>query len=159
MTKDPRSGCPINLSIELLGDRWSLIVLRDIIFGGKRHFTDLVRRSEEGITPPILTDRLNRLEEAGLLTRRPDPDHSQRSILCLTEAAIELVPVLTALSSWGLANRDVAERFRPRASVIAEGGAALDAELMDRLREDHLGQPARPKERPHLAKLRAAAPS
>lgn len=159
MTKDPRSGCPINLSVELLGDRWSLIVLRDIIFGGKRHFTDLVRRSEEGITPPILTDRLNRLEEAGLLTRRADPDHSQRSILCLTESAIEMVPVLNALSTWGLKNRPVADRFRPRASVIAEGGPELTQELMELLREDHLGQPPSSKPRPHLAKLRTAAPS
>ena len=67
MTEPHRSGCPINLTLELLGDRWSLIVIRDILFGNRRHFRELLTQSEEGIASNILADRLKRLLEAGLL--------------------------------------------------------------------------------------------
>ena len=59
-----RSGCPINLTLEGLGDRWSLIVIRDIMFGNRRHFRELLQRSEEGIASNVLADRLKRLVEA-----------------------------------------------------------------------------------------------
>jgi DNA-binding HxlR family transcriptional regulator len=142
MSDPHRSGCPINLSLELLGDRWSLIVLRDIIFGEKRHFTDLLRRSEEGISPNILTERLDRLEAAGLLTRRPDPRHKQRTILSLTEMAVALVPVLAQLSTWGLRYLPVTPAFAARARVLEAGGPELWARLMQELRHEHLGLPA-----------------
>ena len=68
-----RSGCPIKLTVETLGDRWSLIVIRDLMFGNRRHFRELLTRSEERITSNILADRLTRLEKAGLVSRRDDP--------------------------------------------------------------------------------------
>jgi DNA-binding HxlR family transcriptional regulator len=61
----PRSGCPINLTLEALGDRWSLIVIRDLMFGNRRHFREWLTRSEERIASNILADRLTRLEKAG----------------------------------------------------------------------------------------------
>ena len=64
----PRSGCPINLTLEALGDRWSLIVIRDLMFGNRRPFRELLTRSEERITSNILADRLTRLEKAGLVS-------------------------------------------------------------------------------------------
>ena len=76
----PRSGCPINLTLEALGDRWSLIVIRDLMFGNRRHFRELLTRSEEGIASNILADRLTRLEKAGLVSRRDDPSHKQKVI-------------------------------------------------------------------------------
>lgn len=60
----PRSGCPINLTLEALGDRWSLIVIRDLMFGNRRHFRELLTRSEERIASNILADRLTRLEKS-----------------------------------------------------------------------------------------------
>ena len=60
MTSETRSGCPINLTLEMLGDRWSLIVIRDIMFGNRRHYGDLLRFSEEGIASNILANRLAR---------------------------------------------------------------------------------------------------
>src|SRR5688500_17269955 len=69
-----RSGCPINLTLEQLGDRWSLIVIRDVTFGNRRSYGELLAQSEEGIASNILADRLKRLTASGLLTRRPDPD-------------------------------------------------------------------------------------
>jgi hypothetical protein len=69
---EPRSGCPINATIEVFGDRWSLLVLRDIVFGDRRYFRELQAGSEEGIASNILADRLKRLVELGLLTRQVD---------------------------------------------------------------------------------------
>ena len=157
MTDEPRSGCPINLSLEVIGDRWSLIVLRDIIFGGKRHFNDLVRRSEEGITPKTLTDRLARLEAAGLVTRSPDPEHKQRSIISLTEAGIALLPVLVALTNFGLEHLPVAPRFLGRSRAIRAGGDAFITAFTAELRAEHLGAPAPPHKPTIRARLTEAA--
>src|SRR4051812_3574152 len=96
-----KSGCPINLTVELLGDRWSLVVLRDVMFGGHRHFRELLGHSVEGIASNILAARLTKLVGAGLLTRHDDPSHRQKIEYRLTEAAIQLVPLLTQLGAWG----------------------------------------------------------
>src|SRR5690606_15350371 len=101
MHASSRSGCPINLSIEVLGDKWSLVILRDMIFGGRRHFRELLTGSLEGIASNILADRLRRLVEAGVLTRADDPTHKQKAIYSLTEMGVQLVPVLVALGTWG----------------------------------------------------------
>src|SRR6516165_2175919 len=73
MADSHRSGCPINLTLEALGDKWSLIVVRDIMFGGRRRFRELLAGSEEGIASNILADRLQHLVELGVLTRAADP--------------------------------------------------------------------------------------
>ena len=97
-TPGPRSGCLINAAVEVIGDNWSLLVLRDVMFGNRRHFRVLQERSEEGIASNILADRLRRLVAAGLLTRA-DVGRGRRATYSLTEAAIELVPVLVALGA------------------------------------------------------------
>jgi DNA-binding HxlR family transcriptional regulator len=84
---------PINLTLEQLGDSWSLIVIRDLMFGNKCSYGELLAQSEEGIASNILADRLKRLAAAGLLTRRADPEHKQKGIYSLTEPAIQLVAV------------------------------------------------------------------
>jgi DNA-binding HxlR family transcriptional regulator len=88
VTIEARSGCPINLTLEMLGDRWSLIVIRDIMFGNRRHYGDLLRLSEEGIASNILANRLARLVQSGLLSRSGDPTHKQKTIYSLTEASL-----------------------------------------------------------------------
>src|SRR5690625_5628444 len=65
-----RSGCPINMTVELLGDRWSFVVLRDIMFGDRRRFRELLRHSEERIASNVLASRLKRMSDVGLLTRQ-----------------------------------------------------------------------------------------
>src|ERR1700730_4747281 len=116
---EPRSGCPINATIEVIGDRWSLLVLRDVMFGNRRHFRELQRRSEEGIASNILADRLRRLGGGGRLTRE-DVGRGRRATYSLTEAAIELVPVMAALGSWGLRHRPTRPRLARRASCLPE---------------------------------------
>jgi DNA-binding HxlR family transcriptional regulator len=81
---EPRSGCPISAAIEVFGDRWSLLVLCDIVFRDRRYFRELQAGSEEGIASNILADRLKRLVELGLLTRE-DTRAGQRARYSLTE--------------------------------------------------------------------------
>jgi DNA-binding HxlR family transcriptional regulator len=134
---EQRSGCPINLTMEVLGDRWSLIVIRDIMVGGRRHYRDLLRHSAEGIASNILTDRLRKLVAAGLLTRRADPAHRQRALYSLTEPAIQLVPLLAAMGAWG--RRHTPAVPMPWAKRLEEGGVPVQEAFMDELRCRHLG--------------------
>jgi DNA-binding HxlR family transcriptional regulator len=137
-----RSGCPINLTLEVLGDRWSLIVIRDLMFGNRRHFRELMANSEEGIASNILADRLKRLVERGLLSKRDDPSHKQKAIYSLTEPAIQLLPVLAQMSAWGLRHMPVSEELSIRAELLEQGGPPLWEAFMDELRHQHLGAPA-----------------
>ncbi|MFZ0214517.1 MAG: helix-turn-helix domain-containing protein [Candidatus Dormiibacterota bacterium] len=139
-----RSGCPINLSLEVFGDRWSLLILRDMIFGGRRHFRELLNGSQEGIASNILANRLRRLVELGLLTRRDDPTHKQKAIYSLTEPLIELVPVMASLGSWGRRWLPVSEELSIRARLLEEGGPELWDRFMTELRQEQLGVPCDP---------------
>jgi len=136
-----RSGCPINLTLEMLGDRWSLIVIRDIMFGNRRHFRELLTGSVEGIASNVLADRLKRLFEAGLLTRRDDPTHRQKAIYSLTEPAIQLVPLLAQMGAWGRRFTPVSEELSIRAQLLEEGGPKMWQAFMAELRGVHLDAP------------------
>ena len=139
MAMERRSGCPINLSLEVFGDRWSLIVLRDMIFAGRRHFRELLNGSLEGIASNILADRLKRLLEAGMLTKADDPTHKQKAIYSLTEMSIQLVPIMAQLGAWGRAWLPVSEELAIRAELLEKGGPELWGRFMDELRREHLG--------------------
>lgn len=136
-----RSGCPINLTLEMLGDRWSLIVIRDVMFGNRRHYRELLNQSEEGIASNILADRLKRLTEAGLLTRRHDPSHKQKGIYSLTEPAIQLVPLLAQMGAWGRRHTPASRELSIRAQLLEEGGPPMWEAFMAELRWMHLGAP------------------
>ncbi|WP_296600629.1 helix-turn-helix domain-containing protein [Phenylobacterium sp.] len=134
-----RSGCPINLTLEILGDRWSLLVLRDMMFGNRRHFRELLGKSEEGIASNILADRLKRLMAQGMITRADDPTHKQKAIYSLTEKAIQLVPVMALVGAWGRRHLSVSEELSIRAQLLEEGGPSMWDAFMDELRRIHLG--------------------
>jgi len=138
---DQRSGCPINLTLETLGDRWSLIVIRDIMFGNRRHFRVLLNESEEKIASNILAARLKRLVASGLLSKVDDPTHKQKGIYSLTEKAIQLVPLLAMMGAWGRRHLPVTRELSVRAQLLEEGGPALWEEFMAELRAVHLGAP------------------
>lgn len=157
MTDEHRSLCPINLSLEILGDRWSLLILRDMIFGGRRHFRELLQRSDEGIASNILADRLKRLMAAGLLTRADDPTHRQKAIYSLTEAGVQLVPVFAMIGAWGRRHLPVSRALSIRAQVLEEGGPAMWEAFMDELREAHLGVPRPRPDAPSVAAALQAA--
>ncbi len=151
---DQRSGCPINLAVEVLGDRWSLVVLRDIMFGNFRTYRELHGNSLEGIATNILAARLKHLSEEGFVTAAADPGHKQRTIYSLTEKAIQLVPVMAQLGAWGARYLPATPQLAIRATTLAEGGPQMWSDFMDELRHLHLGAPA-PK-RSVLAELMAA---
>jgi len=133
-----RSGCPINLGLEVFGDRWTLLIIRDMMFAGKRHFREFLA-SGEGISSNILADRLAMLTRHGIVTRAGDPSHRLKAIYSLTEKGIELLPIIAQISQWSRA-------YMPVDPVLAETGEARDRAgpgamqaQMDTLREVHLG--------------------
>jgi DNA-binding HxlR family transcriptional regulator len=153
---EPRSGCPINAAVEVLGDRWALLVLRDVVFGDRRYFRALLTGSIEGIASNILADRLVRLVEAGILTRGTAA-RGQRARYSLTEAGIRTLPVLYALGNWGLDWRPGTEELRIRQRIMRDAGPEFIEELMDELRVRHLDAPPMPHDGPGaLERLNAA---
>jgi DNA-binding HxlR family transcriptional regulator len=100
-----RSGCPLNASIEMLGDRWSLLIIRDMMVRGFRTFKEFLE-SHEKIATNILTDRLRKLESNGIIAVAPDPSDGRKSIYSLTPKGIDLAPVLTEMVLWAAAHEN-----------------------------------------------------
>lgn len=96
-----RSPCPIASALDLLGDKWTLVVVRDLLVYGKRQYGEFAE-SPEGIPSNVLAERLRRLEAAGLVERSRYQDHPPRHRYDPTPAGKDLAPVLEALSGWGL---------------------------------------------------------
>src|SRR5688572_24715630 len=128
---DPRSHCPIAYGLEFIGDKWTLIVLRDLIMARKRYFQELLGGSE-GIASNILSSRLKLLEAAGMITRKADPAHARRVIYQPTGKALDLLPLMTELMRW---------------SAKYDAKSAAPAHFVKRLAEDRDG---------FIADLRAA---
>lgn len=99
-SKKRRSGCPISVSLEILGDRWSLLIIRDLMVRGYRTFREF-HESGEGIATNVLADRLSRLEKAGIIQGEADPTDQRRVHYRLTEKGVGLAPVLLELMIWG----------------------------------------------------------
>jgi len=137
----PRSYCPINLSLEIFGDTWTLLVLRDMMFGGKRHFREFLE-SDEHISSNILADRLARLVDNGVLTKSDDPTHKQKAIYSLTDKGIALLPIVVQIGAWGSRWVPEAKKLDPRARKVIrelqEGGPSAWAKRMDELRAAHV---------------------
>jgi DNA-binding HxlR family transcriptional regulator len=100
---DRRSGCPLNASVEMLGDRWSLLIIRDMMLRGSRTFKDFLGAYEK-IATNILTDRLRRLESYGIITTQTDPTDGRKLLYLLTQKGIDLAPVLTEMVLWAAAH-------------------------------------------------------
>jgi DNA-binding HxlR family transcriptional regulator len=137
--------CPINLALELLGDRWTLLLIRDLMFAGKRGFRELLQ-SEEGIASNILAERLVRLVDAGILVKAGDPTHKQKASYRLTPMGVDLLPVLAQLGIWGRKYLPVTEATAAVAAALERGGPALWSEMCTQLRAAH-GLGAKPPPR------------
>lgn len=98
-----QSSCPICYSLDIFGDKWTLLVIRDILVKQKTHYRDFLA-AREGISTNILADRLKALVEQGLLTREEDPDNGTQAIYRPTKKGRSLLPVLDAMKDWALAN-------------------------------------------------------
>ena len=115
-----RSGCPVSCSLDLLGDKWSLLIVRDMVFGRKRYFKEFLA-SPEGIATNILTNRLKRLEDSGIISKQPDPENRRQIVYTLTEKGIALIPVLVELRCWG---------------AIYESAPNVDPDEVQRMQQD-----------------------
>jgi DNA-binding HxlR family transcriptional regulator len=100
-----RSGCPLNASVEILGDRWSLLIIRDMMLRNFRTYKEFLE-SHERIATNILADRLRRLEAHGIITTERDPSDGRRLIYRLTAKGIDLAPVLTEMVLWAAGHED-----------------------------------------------------
>src|SRR6266851_9457065 len=100
-----RSGCPLNASVEMLGDRWSLLIIRDMMLQGARTYKTFLE-CYEGIATNILADRLRKLAAYGIITTEPDPSDGRKVIYLLTKKGIDLAPVLTEMVLWAAAHED-----------------------------------------------------
>jgi len=121
-----RSGCPVNISLEVFGDRWSLLIVRDLMVRGFTTFQDFVE-SGEGIATNILADRLKKLQRRGIVTGEKDEHDGRRVIYRLTAKGIDLAPVMLELLIWGAQHEDtgappavIAELAKNRKAVVEE---------------------------------------
>ena len=94
-----RSHCPIAFALDIFGDRWSLLVLRDLFFKGRRHYKEFLA-AEEGISTNILSERLARLEAEGLITRRRDETNRRHFIYAPTQKSFDLLPAMLEIGLW-----------------------------------------------------------
>ncbi len=100
-----RSGCPLNASVEMLGDRWSLLIIRDMMLRGSRTYKEFLE-CDEGIATNILAARLRKLVAHGIVTAEPDPSDGRKQIYLLTAKGIDLAPVLTEMVLWAAGHED-----------------------------------------------------
>jgi DNA-binding HxlR family transcriptional regulator len=100
-----RSGCPLNASVEMLGDRWSLLIIRDMMLLGYCTFKQFLN-SHERIATNILADRLKRLENYGIIASASDPSDGRKQIYSLTPKGLGLAPVLTEMVLWAAAHEE-----------------------------------------------------
>ena len=138
MSTRERSGCPISLSLELLGDRWTLLIVRDLVFAGKTHFREFLQ-SDEGISSRTLAERLQTLQDEGIVTKSDDPTHKLKAIYRLTKAGIDLLPVLATLGAWGSKHRKADHEMARIAVELAAGGEAALEQMRKKLRAEHIG--------------------
>ena len=134
MRQDRRSTCPISTALEIIGDRWTLLVIRDLMFAGKRHFREILQ-SEEAISSNVLADRLNSLVEDGILKRSDDPTHAQKAVYSLTAKGLDLLPVLIAMSAW--TQKHYPKTRRPEAVDLVGRGPKSLRQLQAQLRREH----------------------
>ncbi len=115
--EDLRSHCSVNYGVEIFGDRWSLLIIRDIVFAGKKTYGEFLK-SEEGIATNILASRLAFLEEQGILSRAPSPTDRRKDFYTLTEKGLDLIPIVLNIVVWS-AKHDSKSYVRRRKEFIA----------------------------------------
>ena len=135
--KKYRSDCPQYLALDVFGDKWTFLIVRDMMIEGKKYFREFLQ-SKEKIASNILASRLQSMEQEGLIHRKSDPEHKQKIIYLLTEKGIDLFPILMENTRWSLKYKPVGDRDRAKAKAMLDKGYEGYAVFMDQLREAHL---------------------
>jgi len=112
-----RSHCAVNYGVEVFGDRWSLLIIRDIVFVGKKTYGEFLK-SEEGIATNVLASRLAFLEEQGILSRSPNPEDKRKDFYTLTEKGLDLIPIVISIVIWS-AKHDANSYVRRSKALVA----------------------------------------
>ncbi|MDT0608144.1 winged helix-turn-helix transcriptional regulator [Croceitalea rosinachiae] len=133
--KNSKSDCPINQALEVFGDKWTLLIIRDVMFDGKRYFREMLG-SDEKIASNILTDRLNKLEQFGILVKTKDEHHKQKNVYSLTEKGIDLMPVMIDIAHWSTKHREVSEKDRTHVNELVSGGQKLQNKMQNELKKE-----------------------
>ncbi len=134
-----RSDCPISFALETFGDSWSLLIIRDIVYFGKKTYGEFLA-SDEGMATNILASRLAQLEDKGILVKKSDTTDRRKEVYLLTEKGLDLIPILLEIASWGahhdpqtrapqawisLVNADKAKMVKLIRETVQSGGAVF----------------------------------
>jgi DNA-binding HxlR family transcriptional regulator len=132
-----RSHCPINFTLEHFGDKWSLLIIRDLMFKGKRHYNEFLEAGEK-VSTSVLGDRLRKLEEMGIISKGEDAVKKSRIRYSLTQKGIDLLPILLELIIWGGLNDDLTESPKEFMDQAVNNKEALVKQIKEELIRDHL---------------------
>jgi len=130
----PPSGCPIRFAAGSLGDRWCLMIIRDLMFKNRKYYRDFLEAGE-GISTNILADRLLRLESVGVISKSQDPEHGKRYIYELTEKGIALLPVMVRMIVWAAEFDEETEMPKAFVKRLQGDPVAVEAEMLAMLKE------------------------
>ncbi|MBX2882936.1 MAG: helix-turn-helix transcriptional regulator [Granulosicoccus sp.] len=125
-------GCPIRFAAGVLGDRWSLVILRDLMFKKRQYYGDFLTAGE-GISTNILANRLLKLEMDNVIKKALDPDHGRRYIYSLTDKGVALLPVLLSMMEWAAKFDDKTEMPKKFIMKLQEDPESLSAEILAHL--------------------------
>lgn len=132
-----RSHCPINYGLEHFGDKWSLLIIRDLMFKGKRHYNEFLE-GKENVSTSVLRDKLQLLQEGGIITKAQDEVKKSRIRYSLTEKGIALLPALLELILWSYHFDDKTLATKAFVDIVEKDKKAFILEQMKALRENHL---------------------
>jgi DNA-binding HxlR family transcriptional regulator len=132
-----RSHCPINYTLEHFGDKWSFLIIRDLMFKGKRHYNEFLEAGEK-VSTSVLGDRLKRLEEMGIIYRGEDTVKKSRIRYSLTRKGIDLLPILLEMIVWGGYNDEFTESPKEFLEQATQNREELIREIRESLVNDHL---------------------
>ena len=119
-----RSQCPISTALDIFGDKWTLLVIRDLLFNEKKTYGEFLN-SEEKIATNILSDRLSLLEMAGIVSKQKHPDHGLKILYSLTRKGIDLIPVLVEIIAWSEKYHEVHPYAKEFAKLLKKDKAGV----------------------------------
>jgi DNA-binding HxlR family transcriptional regulator len=133
MKKRSPTICPVVFSLDIFGDTWSLVILRDILLRGKTHFRELLA-SDEKIASNILSSRLENLVQEGILVKQPDPANKSAAMYVPTDKALELLPMLFAMMRWGIKYNPNSDTSGPVMHALMTDPEDLQAKVLAKFR-------------------------
>ena len=132
-----RSHCPINFTLEHFGDKWSFLIIRDLMFKGKRHYNEFLEAGEK-VSTSVLGDRLKKLEEKGIISKSEDTVKKSRIRYSLTQKGIDLLPILLEMIIWGGEKDSLTESPKEFMEQATQNKQALIDQIRENLIKDHL---------------------